>query len=188
MHISIPFYFFLLHKYLCAFILAEVLRMEYCNWQNCQHDRCWFGWILLWHVLYRDVWEYSLVIVCQSIRLVLHCCLSRHSCNFAAAGLVDVKPSAFLKSLYWPTSVVFNCLHLVQRVSFLSLSSSYQALHSRDNLQLEYTDCLLDKNRLRKHIAELQANLEQQQRELERERERSQEQMEQSSPCLNCVG
>ncbi|XP_076608992.1 caspase recruitment domain-containing protein 10 [Chaetodon auriga] len=61
-----------------------------------------------------------------------------------------------------------------------------QALHSRDSLQLEYTDCLLDKNRLRKRIAELQANLEQQQRELERERERSREQVEQSSPCLHC--
>ncbi|XP_070779383.1 caspase recruitment domain-containing protein 10 isoform X2 [Enoplosus armatus] len=61
-----------------------------------------------------------------------------------------------------------------------------QALHSRDSLQLEYTDCLLDKNRLRKRIAELQANMEQQQRELERERERSREQMEQSSPCLHC--
>lgn len=54
-------------------------------------------------------------------------------------------------------------------------------------MQLEYTDCLLDKNRLRKHIAELQANLEQQQRELERERERSSEQMKHSNPCLNCV-
>ncbi|KAG8006406.1 Caspase recruitment domain-containing protein 10, partial [Nibea albiflora] len=61
-----------------------------------------------------------------------------------------------------------------------------QALQSRDSLQLEYTDCLLDKNRLRKRIAELQANLEQQQRELERERERSREKMEQSSPCLHC--
>ncbi|XP_044036653.1 caspase recruitment domain-containing protein 10 isoform X2 [Siniperca chuatsi] len=61
-----------------------------------------------------------------------------------------------------------------------------QALHSRDSLQLEYTDCLLDKNRLRKSIAELQANMEQQQRELERERERSREQMEQSSPCPHC--
>uniref|UniRef100_A0A096LXV9 CARD domain-containing protein n=1 Tax=Poecilia formosa TaxID=48698 RepID=A0A096LXV9_POEFO len=61
-----------------------------------------------------------------------------------------------------------------------------QALRSRDSLQLEYTDCLLDKNRLRKHIAELQANLEQQQRELERERERCREQMQQS-PCLNCI-
>ncbi|XP_070703781.1 caspase recruitment domain-containing protein 10 [Pempheris klunzingeri] len=61
-----------------------------------------------------------------------------------------------------------------------------QALRSRDSLQLEYTDCLLDKNRLRKRIAELQANLEQQQRELERERERCREQMEQSSPCLHC--
>lgn len=63
--------------------------------------------------------------------------------------------------------------------------SFQQALRSRDSLQLEYTDCLLDKNRLRKHIAELQASLEQQQRELERER--SSEQMKHSSPCLNCV-
>ncbi|XP_018523188.1 caspase recruitment domain-containing protein 10 [Lates calcarifer] len=61
-----------------------------------------------------------------------------------------------------------------------------QALRSRDSLQLEYTDCLLDKNRLRKSIAELQANLEQLQRELERERERSREQMDQSSHCLHC--
>ncbi|XP_008294593.1 caspase recruitment domain-containing protein 10 [Stegastes partitus] len=61
-----------------------------------------------------------------------------------------------------------------------------QALRSRDSLQLEYTDCLLDKNRLRKRIAELQANLEQQQRELERERERCREQMDQSNPCLHC--
>lgn len=65
--------------------------------------------------------------------------------------------------------------------------SSLQALHSRDSLQLEYTDCLLDKNRLRKRIAEMQANLEQQQRELEREQDRSREQMQQSSSCLNCV-
>eukprot|EP00064_Thunnus_orientalis_P013628 superscaffoldBa00002250_g13667 len=61
-----------------------------------------------------------------------------------------------------------------------------QALRSRDSLQLEYTDCLLDKNRLRKRIAELQANLEQQYRELERERERSREKMDQSSSCLHC--
>ncbi|XP_026201509.1 caspase recruitment domain-containing protein 10 isoform X2 [Anabas testudineus] len=61
-----------------------------------------------------------------------------------------------------------------------------QALRSRDSLQLEYTDCLLDKNRLRKRIAELQANLEQQQRDLERERERSQEQIAQSTSCLHC--
>lgn len=61
-----------------------------------------------------------------------------------------------------------------------------QALRSRDSLQLEYTDCLLDKNRLRKRIAELQASLEQQQRELERERERSREQLEQSTSCLHC--
>nr|XP_029492663.1 caspase recruitment domain-containing protein 10-like [Oncorhynchus nerka] len=58
-----------------------------------------------------------------------------------------------------------------------------QALRSRDSLQLEYTDCLLDKNRLRKRIAELQANLEQQQRELEKEKDRSREQ---SSPCMHC--
>uniref|UniRef100_A0A3B3V2H9 CARD domain-containing protein n=1 Tax=Poecilia latipinna TaxID=48699 RepID=A0A3B3V2H9_9TELE len=70
--------------------------------------------------------------------------------------------------------------------SYIFFLSFDQALRSRDSLQLEYTDCLLDKNRLRKHIAELQANLEQQQRELERERERCREQMQQS-PCLNCV-
>lgn len=70
---------------------------------------------------------------------------------------------------------------------FCPMQTFYQALHSRDSLQLEYTDCLLDKNRLRKRIAELQANLEQQQRELERERERSREQMEQSTSCLHCV-
>lgn len=62
-----------------------------------------------------------------------------------------------------------------------------QALRSRDSLQMEYTDCLLDKNRLRKRIAELQADLEQQQRELQRERERSREQLQQSSPSLHCV-
>ncbi|KAM9392736.1 caspase recruitment domain-containing protein 11 [Pholidichthys leucotaenia] len=61
-----------------------------------------------------------------------------------------------------------------------------QALRSRDSLQLEYTDCLLDKNRLRKRIAELQANLEQQQRELEKEGERCQEKMEGRSPCVHC--
>ncbi|XP_074552988.1 caspase recruitment domain-containing protein 11 [Halichoeres trimaculatus] len=61
-----------------------------------------------------------------------------------------------------------------------------QALRSRDSLQLEYTDCLLDKNCLRKRIAELQANVEQQQRELEKERERSREQMEQSLSPLHC--
>ncbi|XP_067089393.1 caspase recruitment domain-containing protein 11 isoform X1 [Osmerus mordax] len=58
-----------------------------------------------------------------------------------------------------------------------------QALRSRDSLQLEFTDCLLDKNRLCKRIAELEANSEQQQRELEREREKSREQ---GAPCLNC--
>ncbi|CAB1341887.1 unnamed protein product [Coregonus sp. 'balchen'] len=58
-----------------------------------------------------------------------------------------------------------------------------QALRSRDSLQLEYTDCLLDKNLLRKRIAELQANLEQQQRELEKEKDRSRKQ---SSPCMHC--
>lgn len=85
---------------------------------------------------------------------------------------------------------ILNSFDTVQTSSFsffLSFFSFHQALHSRDSLQLEYTDCLLDKNRLRKRIAELQANLEQQQRELERERERSREQMDQSSPCLHCV-
>ncbi|XP_077358101.1 caspase recruitment domain-containing protein 11 isoform X2 [Festucalex cinctus] len=61
-----------------------------------------------------------------------------------------------------------------------------QAMRNQDNLQLEYTDCLLDKNRLRKRIAELQANMEQQQRELERETEKSREQLEQSTSCLHC--
>ncbi|KAF7649716.1 hypothetical protein LDENG_00137090 [Lucifuga dentata] len=61
-----------------------------------------------------------------------------------------------------------------------------QALRSRDSLQLEYTDCLLDKNRLRKCIAELQANMEQQETELERERERAHEQREQNTSCLHC--
>ncbi|XP_062263698.1 caspase recruitment domain-containing protein 10 isoform X2 [Platichthys flesus] len=61
-----------------------------------------------------------------------------------------------------------------------------QAMRSRDSLQLEYTDCLLDKNRLRKRIAELQADLEQQQGELDIERERSHEQMQQSDHCLHC--
>ncbi|KAM8844439.1 caspase recruitment domain-containing protein 10 isoform 2-T3 [Spinachia spinachia] len=61
-----------------------------------------------------------------------------------------------------------------------------QALRSRDSLQLEYTDCLLDKNRLRKHIAGLQADQEQLQSELERERERSRERMEHSSSGLHC--
>lgn len=61
-----------------------------------------------------------------------------------------------------------------------------QALRSRDSLQLEYTDCLLDKNRLRKRIAELQTNLEQQQRELEKEKESCREKIDQSNPCLHC--
>ncbi|XP_016414910.1 caspase recruitment domain-containing protein 11-like [Sinocyclocheilus rhinocerous] len=57
-----------------------------------------------------------------------------------------------------------------------------QALRSRDSLQLEFTDCLLDKNRLRKRIAELQSSLEQLQRETERNRERR----EQSNTCMHC--
>ncbi|XP_042575343.1 caspase recruitment domain-containing protein 11 [Cyprinus carpio] len=57
-----------------------------------------------------------------------------------------------------------------------------QALRSRDSLQLEFTDCLLDKNRLRKRIAELQSSLEQLQREMERNRERR----EQSNTCMHC--
>lgn len=82
-------------------------------------------------------------------------------------------------------SISFNASSNVLASSLYLLPSCQQALRSRDSLQLEYTDCLLDKNRLRKHIAELQANLEQQQRELERER--SSEQMKHSNPCLNCV-
>ncbi|XP_036420892.1 caspase recruitment domain-containing protein 10 isoform X2 [Colossoma macropomum] len=58
------------------------------------------------------------------------------------------------------------------------------ALRSRDSLQLEFTDCLLDKNRLRKRIAELQSSLEQQQRELEKEREKNERNREQNgTPC-----
>uniref|UniRef100_A0A672RGR0 Caspase recruitment domain-containing protein 11-like n=1 Tax=Sinocyclocheilus grahami TaxID=75366 RepID=A0A672RGR0_SINGR len=57
-----------------------------------------------------------------------------------------------------------------------------QAMRSRDSLQLEFTDCLLDKNRLRKRIAELQSSLEQLQRETERNRERR----EQSNTCMHC--
>lgn len=66
-----------------------------------------------------------------------------------------------------------------------SLPLWLQALRSRDSLQLEYTDCLLDKNRLRKRIGELQADQEQLRSELERERERGK--MEQSSPGLHRV-
>lgn len=76
-------------------------------------------------------------------------------------------------------------LGLIAHANVPASSLFPQALRSRDSLQLEYTDCLLDKNRLRKHIAELQASLEQQQRELERER--SSEQMKHGNPCLNCV-
>lgn len=57
-----------------------------------------------------------------------------------------------------------------------------QALRSRDSLQLEFTDCLLDKNHLRKRIAELESSLEQ----LQREMERNQEKREQSATCLHC--
>ncbi|XP_051569356.1 caspase recruitment domain-containing protein 11-like [Myxocyprinus asiaticus] len=57
-----------------------------------------------------------------------------------------------------------------------------QALRSRDSLQLEFTDCLLDKNQLRKRIAELQCSLEQLQREAERDREKR----VQNAPCLHC--
>ncbi|KAJ8251617.1 hypothetical protein GJAV_G00223270 [Gymnothorax javanicus] len=58
-----------------------------------------------------------------------------------------------------------------------------QALRSRDSLQLEYTDCLLDKNQLRKRLTELQADMEQLQRDLEKEKEANKEQ---SAPCLHC--
>ncbi|CAL8264719.1 unnamed protein product [Gadus morhua 'NCC'] len=61
-----------------------------------------------------------------------------------------------------------------------------QALRSRDSLQLEYTDCLLDKNRLRKRNAELQVSLEQQAWLLEKERERARQQGDKAGPCLNC--
>ncbi|KAJ8332267.1 hypothetical protein SKAU_G00427500 [Synaphobranchus kaupii] len=58
-----------------------------------------------------------------------------------------------------------------------------QALRSRDSLQLEYTDCLLDKNQLRKRLTELQASMEQLQRDIEKEKETSRDQ---SAPCLHC--
>ncbi|KAL0992961.1 hypothetical protein UPYG_G00101530 [Umbra pygmaea] len=58
-----------------------------------------------------------------------------------------------------------------------------QVLRSRDSLQLEYTECLLDKNRLRKRVEELQANMELQQRELEKEKDQNKTQ---SSSCLHC--
>ncbi|KAJ8254347.1 hypothetical protein COCON_G00209590 [Conger conger] len=58
-----------------------------------------------------------------------------------------------------------------------------QALRSRDGLQLEYTDCLLDKNQLRKRITELQAAAEQLQRDLEKEKESGRDR---SAPCLHC--
>ncbi|TRY88402.1 hypothetical protein DNTS_018305 [Danionella cerebrum] len=54
-----------------------------------------------------------------------------------------------------------------------------QALHSRDALQLEFTDCLLDKNRLRKRVSELQNTIEQLQKEEERR-------IETSSGCMHC--
>ncbi|XP_063072380.1 caspase recruitment domain-containing protein 10 isoform X2 [Engraulis encrasicolus] len=59
-----------------------------------------------------------------------------------------------------------------------------QALRSRDSLQLEFTDCLLDKNRLRKRITELQASTEQLQRELEGEKKKSRQPS--SAPCHHC--
>ncbi|XP_064170686.1 caspase recruitment domain-containing protein 10 [Anguilla rostrata] len=58
-----------------------------------------------------------------------------------------------------------------------------QALRSRDSLQLEYTDCLLDKDQLRKRLTELQASMEQLRRDLETEKETSRDQ---STPCLHC--
>ncbi|XP_062843624.1 caspase recruitment domain-containing protein 10-like [Trichomycterus rosablanca] len=51
-----------------------------------------------------------------------------------------------------------------------------QALRSRDSLQLEFTDCLLDKNRLRKRITELQGDVERLQIELDKEKEKNQQQ------------
>lgn len=93
-----------------------------------------------------------------------------------------------LQSLY-SFHPAFNCFFTMQtsppHFGFHILFD--QALRGRDSLQLEYTDCLLDKSRLRKRIAELQVNLEQQQRDLERERERNQEQRGQSNHCLHCV-
>ncbi|KAF4080904.1 hypothetical protein AMELA_G00176890 [Ameiurus melas] len=60
-----------------------------------------------------------------------------------------------------------------------------QALRSRDSLQLEFTDCLLDKNRLRKCITELQSRVEQLHRELEREKDKNHEQEHTHSQCCS---
>ncbi|XP_023685632.2 caspase recruitment domain-containing protein 10 isoform X1 [Paramormyrops kingsleyae] len=62
-----------------------------------------------------------------------------------------------------------------------------QALRSRDSLQLEYTDCLLDKDRLRKQVIELQACLDklQREREVEREVERERERSREEN-CMHC--
>ncbi|XP_061829485.1 caspase recruitment domain-containing protein 11 [Nerophis lumbriciformis] len=61
-----------------------------------------------------------------------------------------------------------------------------EALCSRYSLHLEYTNCLLDKDCLRKRNVQLQASLDQRQHELQRERQKSQEQLEKIRPCLNC--
>ncbi|KPP69288.1 hypothetical protein Z043_111972 [Scleropages formosus] len=62
-----------------------------------------------------------------------------------------------------------------------------QALRSRDSLQLEYTDCLLDKDRLRKQVIELQASLDalKRDRELERERQKEEE-LAREKGCPHC--
>ncbi|KAB5517566.1 hypothetical protein PHYPO_G00168630 [Pangasianodon hypophthalmus] len=60
-----------------------------------------------------------------------------------------------------------------------------QALRSRDSLQLEFTDCLLDKNRLRKCITELQGQVEQLHRELEREKDKNHEQEHTHTQCCS---
>ncbi|KAL4658045.1 caspase recruitment domain-containing protein 10-like isoform X2 [Arapaima gigas] len=62
-----------------------------------------------------------------------------------------------------------------------------QALRSRDSLQLDYTDCLLDKDRLRKQVTELQASLDtlRRERELERECEKK-EKLAREKGCLHC--
>ena len=72
-------------------------------------------------------------------------------------------------------------------ISMIRHSFILQALRSRDSLQLEYTDCLLDKNRLRKRNAELQVSLEQQTRLPEKEREGGRQQGAKTGPCLHCV-
>lgn len=118
-------------------------------------------------------------------------CLLHFLFSLFADSIHTLKVHLFIQhlpsTLHFGTKCTFPIVLPTSLCSFLFLLSFRQALCSRDNLQLEYTDCLQDKNRLRKRIAELQASLEQQQRELERECEKSREQLQQQSACLHCV-